>query len=111
MNDDQTLELPVRSISPSDIKRYLYHHGWKELPHPRNGLMVFEGPRDDDGEPIIQVIPQSSQSADFAMRARELVNALGIIVEHIFLPAPTEACNRRPGPIHFDRFVYEFGYE
>jgi len=74
-----THELPVGDIDPLLVEKYLTSHGWKEVASRRPGLLVFEGPKDDDGEPIIQVIPQSAEAPDYGMRARELITALSVI--------------------------------
>jgi hypothetical protein len=40
---------------------------------------VFEGPADDDGQPIVQVLPSSEQMRDFPQRVEELVAALSVL--------------------------------
>jgi hypothetical protein len=47
--------------------------------YPGPELLVFEGPLDDDGEQIIQVLPSSERAGDYRMRLESLIGALGII--------------------------------
>jgi hypothetical protein len=75
----QTDKLPLETIGVDRITSYLIKRGWKQVPFPREGLLVFEGPEDDDGRPIVQVIPRSEQSSDFDLRAAELVRTLSVI--------------------------------
>lgn len=79
MISEQLDDFMLRQLRPASLRQYLAAHGWKEVASPRKGLVVFEGPKDDAGEPIIQVIPQSALTPDFVMRARELVNSLAVI--------------------------------
>ena len=73
------MKTTLTEIDPSSFRDYLTLKGWMEKEPHQGDLMVFEGPSDDDHVPIIQVIPRSRQAADFALRARELVDALSVI--------------------------------
>jgi hypothetical protein len=48
-------------------------------PYPGPELLVFEGPTDDNGELIIQVLPSSERMPDYRMRLQNLIGALSII--------------------------------
>jgi hypothetical protein len=48
---------------------------------PGPELLVFAGPDDDDGKPILQVLPSSERVRDYRMRVEDLVGALAIIEE------------------------------
>jgi hypothetical protein len=72
-------EPSIADIKPASIRAYLAAHGWREIDSPRVGLLVFEGPLDDYGQPIIQVLPESDRAIDFGLRAAELVEALSVI--------------------------------
>lgn len=61
------------------IRSYLLAHGWRLQPYARPELLVFEGPADDDGQPIIQVLPSSEQMRDFPLRVEELIASLSIL--------------------------------
>jgi hypothetical protein len=79
MRIHQTDTLSLDAIRADQIKNYLIQHGWKQVPFRREGLLVFEGPKDDDGESIVQVIPRSERASDFGLRAADLVDALSVI--------------------------------
>jgi hypothetical protein len=61
------------------VQSYLLGRGWRPKPYPGPELLVFEGPLDDDGEPIIQVVPSSEQMLDFRLRVTELIEALSVL--------------------------------
>jgi len=69
----------IRSVRVADVKDYLLRHRWRLKLYPRPELLVFEGPLDDDGKPIVQVLPSSETYADYNQRLLELVTALAII--------------------------------
>jgi hypothetical protein len=79
MKAHRTDTIPLEAIPARWFREYLIDHGWRQIPFKREGLLVFEGPMDDDGEPIVQVIPRSERSSDFGLRATQLVDALSII--------------------------------
>jgi hypothetical protein len=66
-------------IRVESVRSYLLSRGWRLQPYPRPKLLVFEGPTDDDGQPIIQVLPSSEQMRDFPLRVEELIAALSIL--------------------------------
>jgi hypothetical protein len=67
------------------VRSYLLSRGWRPQPYPRPELLVFEGPADDDGQPILQVLPSSEQMRDFPLRVEELIAALSLLEDR---PAP-----------------------
>jgi hypothetical protein len=69
----------VASVRVAALRSYLSTRGWKAKPYPGPELLVFEGPPDDDGEPIIQVVPSSEQMLDFHLRVTELIEALSVL--------------------------------
>jgi hypothetical protein len=75
----------VSLVRVADIQSYLLGRRWRLQPYPRPELLVFEGPTDDDGQPIIQVLPSSEQMRDFPLRVEELIAALSILEDR---PAP-----------------------
>lgn len=81
MRIHQTDALSLDAIRADQIKSYLIRRGWKQVPFRREGLLVFQGPKDDDGESIVQVIPRSERASDFGLRAADLVDALSVIEE------------------------------
>ena len=79
MNSTSTNTYDLGGVTADDIKQYLTKNGWKLAPFKRPELLVFEGPMTDEGEPILQILPSSEKASDFALRARELISALGVI--------------------------------
>jgi hypothetical protein len=78
-NMDRWVDPRLRSVQVADVRKYLLAHGWKSKPYPRPELLVFEGPPDDHGEPIVQVLPSSEDFADYQLGLLELVTALAVI--------------------------------
>ena len=66
-------------VRAAGVRSYLLGRGWRPQPYPRPELLVFEGPADDDGQPIVQVLPSSEQMRDFPLRVEELIAALSIL--------------------------------
>jgi len=69
----------VQQVTVTDVERYLSSRGWKKQPNPQPDLLVFEGPTDDYGKPIIQVLPSAEHYADYRQRLIELITALAVI--------------------------------
>lgn len=66
-------------VRAAGVRSYLLAHGWRPQPYSALELLVFEGPADDDGQPIVQVLPSSEQMRDFPLRVEELIAALSIL--------------------------------
>jgi hypothetical protein len=79
MSSSSWVDPRVARVRVADVKTYLLNRGWRLQPFPRPELLVFEGPPDDDGEPIVQVLPSSEQYRDYRMRLEDLIGALGVI--------------------------------
>ena len=69
----------IAQVRVAGVRSYLSQHGWKEQTYPGPELLVFGGPVDDDGEPIIQVIPSDESMLDYPMRIEELIGALSVL--------------------------------
>lgn len=69
----------LAQVRVEGIRAYLLGRGWRLQPYPGPELLVFEGPTDDDGQPIVQVLPSSEQMRDFSLRVEELIAALSIL--------------------------------
>src|SRR5271168_674172 len=78
MNLSGWIDPRVELVRVEDVKSYLLSRGWKQASYPRPELLVFEGPLDDDGEPLIQVLPSSEHTRDYRLRVVELISALSI---------------------------------
>jgi hypothetical protein len=65
------------AIRVTDVTSYLGEKGWRRRnEYPRPALLVFDGPEDDAGEPIVVTIPASDRFQDFRPRLRELIRLL-----------------------------------
>ncbi len=69
----------IERVTVGDVRAYLLNRGWRLRPFPGPELLVFEGPKDDDGEPILLVLPSSEQLRDYRMRLADLIGALSVI--------------------------------
>lgn len=79
MNHSGWIDPRVDRVSVDQVRNYLLSHGWRLRAFPGPELLVFEGPNDDDGEPILQVLPSSERLRDYRMRVVDLIDALSII--------------------------------
>ena len=62
-----------------DLYAYVKEAGWKELPYPSDRLLVFEGPENDDGRPIILSIPTKRGFRDTDDRLLDAINLLSAV--------------------------------
>jgi hypothetical protein len=69
----------IDRVSVDNVRAYLLARGWRSRPEADSQLLVFEGPRDDRGEPIIQVLPASRHSGDYRLRLEDLIGALCVL--------------------------------
>jgi hypothetical protein len=79
MSSNPWVDPRVGSVTVAGVRSYLLARGWRLAAYPGPELLVFEGPPDDDGQPIIQVIPSSERMSDFRMRVEELIAALSVL--------------------------------
>ncbi len=107
-NLDPWIDPRLSGVRPAEVRSYLARQGWALKSYPRPELLVFEGPSDDDGKPIVQVLPASQEAADYAQRLLELITALALIegrpasavLDDILAVAPQEGRTAVPnGPM------------
>jgi hypothetical protein len=79
MNRSAWVDPRIERVRVADVRDYLLNRGWRLQPYPGPELLVFEGPKDDDGEPIVQVLPSSERLKDYRMRLEDLIGALAVI--------------------------------
>ena len=79
MNHSAWIDPRINRVTVGNVQTYLLNKGWRLQEFPGPELLVFEGPKDDDGEPIIQVLPSSEQFKDHQMRVADLIDALGVM--------------------------------
>jgi hypothetical protein len=69
----------VQSVRVADLCAYFLAHGWKLKPFPRPQVLLFEGPPDDNGQPIVQAIPASEDLRDYRMAVEDVIGALSVL--------------------------------
>lgn len=79
MNQSAWGDPRIDRVTVGNVRSYLLNRGWRLQPFPGPELLVFEGPKDDDGEPILQVLPSSERLRDYRMRVGDLIGALSVI--------------------------------
>ncbi len=73
MNSSAWIDPRIDRVRVESMQAYLLNRGWRQQDFPGPELLVFEGPNDDDGQPIIQVLPSSERLRDYRMRVEELI--------------------------------------
>jgi hypothetical protein len=76
LNGNRTLEEAVRV---ADLRAYLLSKGWRVKPFKRTEVVYFEGPPDDDGRPLVLLLPASEHLRDYPLRVAEILKTLGIV--------------------------------
>jgi hypothetical protein len=79
MNSSAWIDPRIRSVRVEGIRTYLLQRNWQLQPYPGPELLVFGGFNDDDGQPVIQVVPSAEHRSDFQMRVEELIAALSVM--------------------------------
>jgi hypothetical protein len=69
----------LSQVRAGQVRSYLLSRGWQPQPYPGPELLVFGGPVDDDGRPVLQVLPASERMRDFQPRLEELIAALSVM--------------------------------
>jgi len=69
----------IHQVRAEQVRAYLLARGWQLQPYPGPELLVFGGPVDDDGQPVVQVLPSSERQRDFPLRLEELIAALSVM--------------------------------
>jgi hypothetical protein len=98
MNNSLLTDPRLGQVRVASVRAYLGDHGWQLQPYPGPELLVFSGPPDDKGQPIVQVLPSSEHLRDYRMRLEELIKSLSIcedrpadqILTEMLQAAPTE---------------------
>ena len=96
MNPSAWVDPRIDRVSVANVEAYLLSLGWKEQPHPGSDLLVFQGPDDNEGEPILQVLPSSERLRDYRMRLEELIAALSLIEDRAAVDILADMLNGTP---------------
>lgn len=66
----------LQEIDINDVLAYLRTTSWKQIEYSNLRLTVFEGPKDDNGKPIILSLPTSNEFIDARERIADAINLL-----------------------------------
>jgi hypothetical protein len=66
------------SVRTPDLRAYLLHKGWKEVPSDRPGFLVFEEPTVGADGPLYQFVPETEWEG-YAAQVYELLAALATL--------------------------------
>ncbi len=70
----------LQGITINDISNYLQRAGWKlRADHPNNRFLLFDGPKDDGGRPIVLTLPASKSFFDSSELLSQAINLLATI--------------------------------
>jgi hypothetical protein len=79
MNWERWVDPRVASVRVAGLCAYLASHGWVRKPFPRPKVFVYEGPADDEGEPIELWVPASEQFSDFWYQIVRVITTLCVL--------------------------------
>ena len=66
----------LQEIDINDVLAYLRTNSWRQIEYSNTRLTVFEGPKDDNGKPIILTLPTSNEFIDARERVADAINLL-----------------------------------
>ena len=69
----------VEKVRVPQVLAYLRGRGWEPKPFPRPQVLLFTGPPDDDGRPIVQMVPADEQGGDYLQCIIDLITNLAVI--------------------------------
>jgi hypothetical protein len=70
------LDARAQRVRVSDLRAYLLTRGWKPQPFPQPEVLRFDGPPDDDGNPLVLLMPASEALSDYLRRVEDLLTSL-----------------------------------
>jgi hypothetical protein len=71
----------LRTLNVEDVAAYLEFWGWVKVEHPNPKLFVFQGPKDDFGDPLELILPRHMNFLDSYARIADVVNFLSAFEE------------------------------
>ena len=83
------------SVRPEDLRAYLLHKGWKQVPSDRPGFLVFEEPAAGDDGPLYQFVPEAPWEG-YPAQVYELLAALAAIEDRYAGDVLTDVLRLRP---------------
>ena len=89
----------VTLVRADELERYLLTHGWKRRAYPRPQMMVFEGELvDDEGKPLLLVVPSSERFRDFRPDVIRLIGAISELEERHPVEVLNDILKENPPP-------------
>jgi hypothetical protein len=64
------------NLHKQDVVEYLLSHGWRQVNHPNERMLVFDGLPDDEGTAIRVCLPASENFRDYYRRVYEVVETI-----------------------------------
>jgi hypothetical protein len=64
------------NLRKEDLAEYLLSHGWQQVDHPNEKMLVFDGLPDDEGTAIRVALPASENFRDYSHRVYEVVETI-----------------------------------
>ena len=61
MSQQAWVDPRIHQVRADQARAYLLGRGWQLQPYPGPELLVFGGPVDDDGQPVLQVLLSSER--------------------------------------------------
>lgn len=69
------------NLCPPDVVEYFLSHGWQQVEHPNERMLVFDGLPDDEGTAIQVGLPASENFRDYYRRVYEVVETIAGVEE------------------------------
>lgn len=79
MKTNKLTEKDLARISLDNLISYLNLNGWKKTDPSNDKIIIFEGPKDDNGRPLEIILPSSDEYQDYYRRISEAINILAVI--------------------------------
>ena len=79
MNERVWIDPRIAQVKVEGARSYLIKHGWTRQPYPRPEVEVYAGPLDDDGKPILVLLPASESLVDYHLRIEDLLGTLAFV--------------------------------
>ncbi|MCI0459504.1 MAG: hypothetical protein L0Z62_21345 [Gemmataceae bacterium] len=79
MNFERWVDPRVVSVRLPALRAYLEDHGWVLKPFPRRQVLKYEGPLDDEGQPIFILAPSSEDLIDYRQGVVDIITTLSVL--------------------------------
>ncbi len=72
-------DLHLDDLRLEDLQAYVEETGWRDVKYPSDRLLVFEGPENDDGNPLLLSLPTRRGFRDTDDRLLDAINLLAAV--------------------------------